>query len=490
MHNTPYIVDHNNNNLYIVKHDISTDPANLFYTIKHTIKGLRPWEGRHLKDESYNIAAKSGIDVLSAEETAHLLKTKKAELHVALVRFTEDGHAITDGIVETGPGDTAAWTQSQDNEEEEEWQEFREQWKRMFQPPSGIPPPSRYPFRIRTDPTARDPYRAPYRFSPREHEEFEKQIKLLMSNGWVTRSHSRFAAPVLFVKKPHTVDELRMCIDYRALNAITEKDRFPLPNMEDLIDRLHGATIFTTLDLATGYHQMRIEPEDTFKTAFISPSGLYEWKVLPLGLANAPAAFMRLMGGILSKFSRFCIVYLDDILIFSKTVEEHRQHVQDVLHALDQAGLKLKASKCHFGKSSVLFVGFKVDRHGIHMAEDKVRAIKEWGTPQTPTDLKAFLGLAGFYRRFIRHFAHTALPLYELVNVLPKDFQWTPIHNQAFKNLKDKLSAELVISLLEPGNRDFIVCTDASNFAIGATLQQTQKRVIAYYSRKLHGLEI
>ena len=200
-----------------------------------------------------------------------------------------------------------------------------------------------------------------------------------MSNGWVTRSHSRFAAPVLFVKKPHTVDELRMCIDYRALNAITEKDRFPLPNMEDLIDRLHGATIFTTLDLATGYHQMRIEPEDTFKTAFISPSGLYEWKVLPLGLANAPAAFMRLMGGILSKFSRFCIVYLDDILIFSKTVEEHRQHVQDVLHALDQAGLKLKASKCYFSKSSVLFIGFKVDRHGIHMAEDKVWAIKEWG---------------------------------------------------------------------------------------------------------------
>ena len=199
------------------------------------------------------------------------------------------------------------------------------------------------------------------------------------------------------------------------------------------------------------------------------------------------------MGGILSKFSHFCIVYLDDILIFSKTVEEHRQHVQDVLHALDQAGLKLKASKCHFGKSSVLFVGFKVDRHGIHMAEDKVRAIKEWGTPQTPTDLKAFLGLAGFYRCFIKHFAHTALPLYELVNVLPKDFQWTPIHDQAFKNLKDKLSAEPVMSLPEPGNRDFIVHTDASNFVISATLQQIQNNkewVIAYYSRKLRGPEI
>src|SRR5436305_5355109 len=222
----------------------------------------------------------------------------------------------------------------------------------MFQPPSSIPPPSRYPFCIQTDPTAHNPYRATYRFSPREHEEFEKQIKLLISNRWVTWSHSHFAAPVLFVKKPHTVDKLYICIDYRALNTITEKDRFPLLNIEDLIDRLHGATIFTTLDLATGYHQMRIELEDTFKTAFISPSGLYEWKVLLLGLANAPAAFIRLMVGILSNFSRFCIVYLDDILIFSKTVEEHRQHVQDVLHALDQAGLKLKASKCHFGKSS------------------------------------------------------------------------------------------------------------------------------------------
>ena len=171
-----------------------------------------------------------------------------------------------------------------------------------------------------------------------------------------------------------------MCVDYRGLNAITIKNCYPLPLITKIMDQVAGAQYFSKLDLKDAYHQICIKAGDEWKTAFQTCYGHYEFLVIPFGLTNAPTTFQAYINKALQGLvNRFCIVYLDDILIFSKTVEEHHQHIQDVLHALDQAGLKLKASKCHFDKSSVLFVGFKVDRHGIHMAEDKVWAIKEWG---------------------------------------------------------------------------------------------------------------
>jgi hypothetical protein len=286
-----------------------------------------------------------------------------------------------------------------------------------------------------------------------------------------------------------------MCIDYRALNRITLKDRYPLPHIEELIDRLHGATIFSKLDLASGYHQMRVKESDREKTAFITPHGLYEWRVLPFGLANAPSAFMRRMHDILGKY-KFVAIYLDDILIFSQNESEHMDHVRAVLESLREAGLKAKASKCFFGVEKVEFIGFEVSKDGLNMDAEKTKAIREWLPPASVSDVRSFLGLAGFYRKFIAKFAHTALALYDLCNEKETDFFWDTRHDSAFRALKEKLISHPILALPEKGNRKFILQTDASGFAIGATLRQTQstidgpvEKVIAYYSRKLHGAE-
>jgi len=197
-----------------------------------------------------------------------------------------------------------------------------------------------------------------------------------------------------------------MCVDYHGLNSITAKDRYPLPYIEDLLDKLHGAHVFTKLDLVSGYYQVRVHSDDCHKTVFIAPDGFYEYKVILFGLANAPAAFMRMVHRILHPHRRNAIVYLDDILIFSRTLAEHKLHVEGVLQALQNARLRLSEAKCVFGTLETSFIGFRVNRHGIHTEEKKVRAVGEWPTPRTPTELRGFLSLAGYYRKFVPKFAH------------------------------------------------------------------------------------
>jgi len=213
-----------------------------------------------------------------------------------------------------------------------------------------------------------------------ERMEFEVQIKKLLANGWVTDSLSRYAAPIIFVKKPDAT--LRMCVDYCGLNSIMTKDRYPLPYIEDLLRKLHGACVFTKLDLASGYHQVRVHSDDCHKTAIIAPDGFYRYKVIPFGLANAPAAFMRVMHRILHPHWQNAIVYLDDVLIFSRTLAEHKSHVEGVLQALPNAQLRLSEAKCVFGNLETSFIGFRVNRHGIQTEEKKVRAVWEWPTPK------------------------------------------------------------------------------------------------------------
>jgi len=175
--------------------------------------------------------------------------------------------------------------------------QIRGEFDDLFQPPKGVPLPGEHDFRINMDATAKVPYYQPYRMTQAERAEFEVQIRKLLANGWVTNSHSRYAAPIIFVKKPDAT--LRMCVDYRGLNKITTKDRYPLPYIEDLLDKLHGAQVFTKLDLASRYHQVQLHPDDCHKTAFIAPDGFYEYKVIPFSLANAPAAFMLMINKIL-----------------------------------------------------------------------------------------------------------------------------------------------------------------------------------------------
>jgi hypothetical protein len=288
-----------------------------------------------------------------------------------------------------------------------------------------------------------------------------------------------------------------MCIDYRNLNKMTTKDRYPLPHLEDLVDKLQGSTQFSKVDMASGYHQMQIAPEDTHKTAFVTKYGLYEWRVVPFGLANAPSVFMRMMDNIIRQGSPYLrkhiVVYLDDILIHSRAGEDHERIVRELLALLRQHKLKLKASKCEFFKPAVEFVGFYVDADGLHVEEAKVRAIKDWATPKSRKELQAFMGLAGFYRKFIFRFAHKALPLYELAAQQASAFQWTDDCEHSFQVLK-KCLCKAPILTLPTTSGSWILRTDASKRAIGAVLLQLQddpnsgrpiEKVIAYYSRKL-----
>jgi hypothetical protein len=200
-------------------------------------------------------------------------------------------------------------------------------------------------FEIKTDPNGKILFHSPYRISPCEEEELRRQIDKAIRCGWIQPARSNFGSPVLFVPKPDGT--LRMCIDYHAVNAITVKDRYPLPHIEDLLNSMHSSCWFTKLDLAAGYHQIRIATADMQKTAFTTKFGLYEWRVLPFGLANAPTQFMHMMNGILEPMKRkFIVVYLDDIMIHSRTLAEHVVHVREVLTLLTEHGLKAKRAKC------------------------------------------------------------------------------------------------------------------------------------------------
>jgi hypothetical protein len=280
---------------------------------------------------------------------------------------------------------------------------------------------------------------------------------------------------------------MRMCIDYRALNDITIKNSYPLPRVDELFDRLQGAKYFSKIDLRSGYHQIRIANEDVPKTAFRTRYGHYEFLVLPFGLTNAPATFMHLMHqSFREHLDNFVIVFLDDILIFSKTLEEHEAHVRKVLEILRKEKLYAKESKCELFKTEVEFLGHIVGRDGVRMMEDKVKAVQDWPTPTRVTHVRAFLGMAGYYRKFVKDFSKIAAPLSDLTKETVK-FDWGHPQEEAFRRLKDAISKGPVLILPDP-NLPYVVNTDASGFAIGAVLQQDQGRglqPIAFLSKKM-----
>jgi len=273
------------------------------------------------------------------------------------------------------------------------------------------------------------------------------------------------------------------------------KDRYPLPYIEDLRDKLQGARVFTKLDLASGYHQVRVHSDDCHKTAFIVPDIFYEYKVIPFGLANAPAAFLGIMHKILHPHLRNAIVYLDDVLIFSGMLAEHKTHVEGVLQALQNVRLCLSEAKCVFGTLETSFVGFRVNKHGIHTEEKKVRAVRDWPTPRTPTERHSFLGLAGYYTKFVPKFAHRAHLLYDLATKPWNYCMWTSRHGEQFGGLKQALISAPILATLDPKG-DFILRTNASDMAIGGVLAEKQlfegrlvERPLGYFSRKLHAVE-
>ncbi|GJU05684.1 putative reverse transcriptase domain-containing protein [Tanacetum coccineum] len=275
----------------------------------------------------------------------------------------------------------------------------------------------------------------------------------------------------------------RMCIDYRELNKLTVKNRYPLPRIDDLFDQLQGSSIYSKIDLRSGYHQLRVREEDILKTAFRTRYGHYEFQVMPFGLTNAPAVFMDLMNRVCKPYlDKFVIVFIDDILIYSKSKKEHEGHLRQILKLLKKEELYAKFSKCEFWIPRVQFLGHVIDCQGIHVDPAKIESIKDWASPKTPTEIRQFLGLAGYYRRFIEGFSKIAKTMTKLTQKGVK-FDWGDKQEATFQLLKQKLCSAPILALPE-GSEDFIAYCDASKKGLGAVLMQREK-VISYASRQL-----
>ncbi|GKB80449.1 putative reverse transcriptase domain-containing protein, partial [Tanacetum coccineum] len=255
--------------------------------------------------------------------------------------------------------------------------------------------------------------RAPYRLAPSEMHELSNQIQELADRSFIRPSTSPWGSPVLFVKKKDGY--FRMCIDYRELNKLIVKNRYPLPRIDDLFDQLQGSSVYLKIDLRSGYHQLRVRDEDIPKTAFRTRYGHYEFQVMPFGLTNAPAVFMDLMNRVCKPYlDKFVIVFIDDILIYSRNKEEHANHLRIILELLKKEKLYAKFSKYDFWIHIVQFLGHLIDNQGLHVDPAKIEAVKNWTSPTTPTEIRQFLGLAGYYRRFIKDFSKIAKSLTEL----------------------------------------------------------------------------
>jgi deoxyuridine 5'-triphosphate nucleotidohydrolase len=333
-----------------------------------------------------------------------------------------------------------------------------------------------------TKPIALKPY---YRRSPLEKEFIQDEIDKMLRQGIIKPSDSPWTAPVVVVKKKE--GKLRFCVDYRQLNKVTTKDQFPLPRIDDLLDTLGKAKYFSTLDLASGYWQVEIKPEDRPKTAFITTEGLYEFNVMPFGLTNAPATFQRLMNKVFkNQLNKFVIIYLDDTNVYSTTFEDHLLHLRIVFDKLRQSGLKLQPSKCHFGKTSLAFLGHVISKDGIKPDPAKISAVKNFPKPHNLTVLRGFLGLASYYRRFVKDFAKIAAPLHQLMRK-DQPFIWTTEHQEVFEELKHRLISAPIL-IYPDFDKPFILYTDASSFGLGAVLSQKaedeKEHVVTYASKR------
>lgn len=344
--------------------------------------------------------------------------------------------------------------------------------------------------RIIVDESIRPICQHPYRVSRKEREAIGNQVKEMLRDDVIQPSTSPWASPVVLVKKKD--QSLRFCIDYRRLNSVTKRDVYPLPRIDDTLDRLRDAKFFSSLDLKSGYWQIEVDERDREKTAFVTPDGLYEFKVLPFGLCSAPATFQRMMDTVLSGLKwQSCLVYLDDVVVFSTTFEQHLERLRAVLEAISSAGLTIKPQKCHFGFHELLFLGHVISAEGIRPDPEKTAALENFPKPTDKKAVRRFLGLCAYYRRFVKNFSKIAEPLTRLTKE-DTSFIWQHEQENAFNELRRRLQSHPVLAHFDEGAATDIH-TDASNLGLGAVLIQWQnglERVIAYASRTLSKAEV
>ncbi|KAA3478075.1 DNA/RNA polymerases superfamily protein [Gossypium australe] len=326
---------------------------------------------------------------------------------------------------------------------------------------------------------------APYRMALKELAELKAQIQELLDRGFIRPSVSPWGAPVLFIKKKD--GSMRMCIDYRQLNKLTIKNKYPLPRIDDLFNQLRGASVFSKIDLRSGYHQLKVKETDIRKTAFPTRYGHYEFLVMPFGLTNAPAAFMDMMNRVFQPYlDRFVVVFIDDILVYSRIEEEHDSHLRVVLGVLREKQLYAKFSKCEFWLKEVIFLEHVVSAEGITVDPRKIEAVLDWKPPKSVSEIRSFLGLAGYYRRFVEGFLLIAAPLTKLLRKgVP--FVWAEQQQESFEKLKKILTE---VPVIQPeAEKEFVAYCDASHKGLGCMLMQ-ERKVVPYASRQLRPHEM
>ncbi|XP_078518423.1 LOW QUALITY PROTEIN: retrotransposon-like protein 1 [Lissotriton helveticus] len=355
-----------------------------------------------------------------------------------------------------------------------------------------LPPHREYDCTIELEPGASLPCSRIYALSESENLHLKEYLDKNLANGFIRPSQSPVSSPLFFIPKKDK--SLRTCIDYRALNLVTRKNRYPLPLISELLDQVKEAHVYTKLDLRGAYHLVRMAEGDEWKMAFRTRFGLFEYQVMPFGLCNAPAAFQHFVNDILREFlDRFAVVYIDDILIFSKNMEEHVSHVRTILECLLKNQLYVKLEKCVFHTTKVEFLGFILSPDGVSMDESKLKAIRDWPAPSTVKEIQSFLGFANFYRRFIQNFSEKVSPITRLLRKKEK-FVWGSEAEGAFQFLKESFISAPILQHPDP-LEPFFVEADASNLAIGGVLSQRNKKTgqlhpVAYYSRKLSSAEL
>lgn len=360
-------------------------------------------------------------------------------------------------------------------------QQLIDSFQAVFAEPNGLPPKRYCDHTIPLVPGAAPVNLRPYRFNPALKDEIEQQISDMLKSGVIQPSHSAFSSPALLVKKKDGT--WRLVIDYRKLNAITVKGTYPMPVIDELLDELAHAKWFTKLDLRAGYHQIRMAPGEEYKTAFQTHTGHYEYTVMSFGLTGAPATFQGAMNETLSPVLRkFALVFFDDILIYSPDFSSHLDHIAQVLSLLSKHQWYVKLSKCSFAQKQLTYLGHTISAAGVHTDQGKIQEVVNWKVPTTVKKLRGFLGLAGYYRKFVKGFGVISKPL---TNLLRKGvpFIWTPETDAAFHNLKQALVSAPVLALPD-FQKVFTVETDASDSGIGAVLSQ-DGHPVAYISKAL-----